>query len=186
MDNLFTGNYKDDLIIMETRICQLEFQTSTNRKKLLNVKKSEGGSMLWGSTFRQHPKHYKQRSPDPDTNGRLNMTKVKEENPDLKDYFIEFRDWHFPDFNFNSVHINLNYIIPPHFDSKNTGDSVLVTFGDYKGGETCLYNEKNRQIEKHNPRDMPLIFNGSEVLHWVVPKTGGNRYSLVFFNSNRT
>ena len=184
--DLFTGIYRDDLKIMEERIGRLKFQTSTNRKKLLSVPESQGGSMLWGSTFRQHPAHYKQRKPDPDSPGK-NMTKVKEEEPDLREYFIGFRDWYFPDFKFNSVHINKNYgPLPPHFDSKNCGESVLVAFGDYKGGSTCLYNEKIRKIEKHDARIQPLIFNGSEILHWVEPHFAGDRYSLVFFNSNRT
>ena len=180
--DLFTGIYRDDLKIMEKRIGRLKFQTSTNRKKLLTVPESLGGSMLWGSTFRQHPAHYKQRKPDPDTNGKLNMTKLKEEEPDLRDYFIGFRDWYFPDFKFNSVHVNKNYGTPPHFDSKNTSTSVLVAFGDYKGGATCLYNDKTKKIEKHDARTQPLIFNGSEVLHWVEPHSGGDRFSLVFFN----
>lgn len=180
--DLFTGIYRDDLKIMEKRIGRLKFQTSTNRKKLLTVSESLGGSMLWGSTFRQHPAHYKQRKPDPDTNGKLNMTKLKEEEPDLRDYFIGFRDWYFPDFKFNSVHVNKNYGTPPHFDSKNTSTSVLVAFGDYKGGATCLYNDKTKKIEKHDARTQPLIFNGSEVLHWVEPHSGGDRFSLVFFN----
>jgi len=185
--NHFTGDYGEDIQIMEERLGKLQFQTSTNRKKLLSVPPSKGGSLLWGSTFRQHPKWYNHlRPPDPDRPG-MNMTKVKEENPDLKDLFIEFRDWYFPDFEFNSVHINKNYETPPHFDSKNTGNSVLVAMGSYKGGETCLYNEKKRIIEKHDARTKPLIFNGSQILHWVSPKYGdSDRFSLVFFNSTRT
>jgi len=182
----FTGIYRDDLKIMEERIGRLKFQTSTNRKKLLSVPESLGGSMLWGSTFRQHPAHYKQRAPDPDTNGKLNMTKLKEEEPDLKEYFHQFRNLYFKDFEFNSVHVNKNYATPPHFDSKNCGESVLIAMGDYRGGQTCLYNEKTRKIEKHDARNKPLVFNGSGILHWVLDWTKGDRYTLVFFNSNRT
>ena len=184
--DLFSGEYREDLKIMEERIGKLKFQTSTNRQKLLSVPPSKGGSMLWGSTFRQHPKHYKQRLPDSDNPGK-NMTKIKEEHPDLKEYFNQFRNLYFTDFEFNSVHINKTNGIPmpPHFDSKNCGESVLIAFGDYKGGETCLYNEKTRKIEKHDARIKPLIFNGSEILHWVLPHSK-DRFSLVFFNSNRT
>ena len=184
--SIFTNNYEDDLHILEERISKLKFQTSTNRRKLLSIPESQGGSMLWGSTFRQHPKHYpKQRSPDPDCIGK-NMTKVKEENPDLKEYFNQFRNLYFKDFKFNSVHINKNYATPPHFDSKNCGESVLIAMGGYRGGQTCLYNETNRTIEKHDARIKPLIFNGSSILHWVLPHNKGDRFTLVFFNSNRT
>ena len=183
--NHFTGIYRDDLKIMEERIGKLKFQTSTNRRKLLSVPESLGGSMLWGSTFRQHPAHYKQRQPDPDCPGK-NMTKLKEEEIDLKEYFHQFRNLYFKDFEFNSVHVNKNYATPPHFDSKNCGESVLVAMGDYRGGETCLYNSTSKKIEKYDARTKPLIFNGSEILHWVVPWTKGDRYTLVFFNSNRT
>ena len=179
----FTGNYKVDLDIMKERREKLDFQTSTNRKKLLNVPRSQGGSMLWGTTFRQHPKHYKvQRKPDPDYPGK-NMTKVKEENPDLKYYFQEFRDLYFPDFEFDSVHLNKNYPTPPHTDGKNSSESFLVAMGDYSGGNTCLWNEETRQIEKYDARIEPLTFNGKDILHWVEPHIG-DRYTLVFFNGN--
>jgi len=181
---IFTGEWNEDLKIMQDRISKLDFKTSSTRKRLLlSVPKSIGGSMLWGSTFRQNPKHYTyQRKPDPDTGNKLNMTQVKEYNPDLKDYFNEFRMLYFPDFDFNSVQINKNYITPPHLDSRNVGESVLIAMGDYKGGDTCLFNEKTRKIEKYDARKEPLYMDGSTILHWVSQYKEDDRYSLVFFN----
>lgn len=183
----FTNEWFTDLYILRNILEQVEFQTSSNRSKLLYCPKRQGGSMLYGSTFRQHPKHYKvQRVKDPN-NPNLNLTKAKSDNPELEYIFKEFANIYFSDFNYNSVHMNKNYPTPPHFDSKNVGESILVCIGDYLGGETCLYNEKNRVIEKHDARQKPLKFDGSDILHWVAQVRGNDdRYSLVFFKSGNT
>ena len=80
--------------------------------------------------------------------------------------------------------MNKNYPCPPHFDSKNVGTSCMVAFGDYKGGDTCLFDAEENKINKYDARERPMIFNGSKTLHWVEPIKGNKtRYSLVFFNN---
>ena len=183
----FNNDWISDLCILKDILDQLSFQTSSTRSKhMLSVKKSIGGSMLYGSTFRQHPTWYSvQREQDP-VNAKLNLTKAKSDYPELQSIFEEFASLYFPDFKWNSVHLNKNYPCVPHFDSKNVGESILVALGDYKGGNTCLYNEKSRIIEKYDARDEPLKFDGSKILHWVDQIKGNeDRYSLVFFYSTR-
>ena len=183
----FNNDWISDLCILKDILDQLSFQTSSTRQKnMLTIPKSQGGSMLYGSTFRQHPTWYSvQREQDP-KNPKLNLTKAKSDYPELQAIFEEFASLYFKDFKWNSVHLNKNYATPPHFDSKNVGESILVALGDYKGGNTCLYNEKSRIIEKYDARDEPLKFDGSKILHWVDQIKGNeDRYSLVFFYSTR-
>ena len=68
---------------------------------------------------------------------------------------------------------------PHNLDSSNVGESMLCTFGDYTGGETCRFIDN--KIIKQSERE-PLKFNGSKILHWVQPFKG-TRYSLVFFHN---
>lgn len=184
----FIKDWYSDIYILREILDFLEFQTSSTRSKhYLYIPKKEGGSMLYGSTFRQHPKHYKiQREKDPN-NPKLNLTKAKSDYPELQEIFEEFASLYFPLFKWNSVMINKNYTIPAHFDSKNVGESILIgAAGSYTNGMTCLYNEKLREIEKLDSREAPQQFDGSKILHWSLQKRGtDDRYTLVFFNSDK-
>jgi hypothetical protein len=77
-------------------------------------------------------------------------------------------------FEFNSVQVNRNLQCPPHKDSRNVGDSVLVSFGDYDGGEIMV------EGKKYNAYHSPVMFNGAELEHWNMP-INGDKFSLVFF-----
>lgn len=83
-------------------------------------------------------------------------------------------------FSFSSIHVNHNVIAPPHRDSKNTGESLLVSFGDYTG---C-----NIMVESHeyNTNLKPVVFDGSKLEHWNTPLESGNKYSLVFYHHGET
>jgi len=81
-------------------------------------------------------------------------------------------------FEFTSVHLNKNTVCPRHFDSNNAGVSVIVSFGEYTGGNLVVDG-----IE-YNAWLQPLKFNGSTLLHFNTPlEPGANKYSLVFYNN---
>ena len=76
-----------------------------------------------------------------------------------------------------------NFEIKRHIDSKNIGESVLVAFGEYEGGETIIeFQGEELEIDA---RKKPIRFNGSKYYHYVKPFTGGDRYSLVFYKLNK-
>lgn len=83
-------------------------------------------------------------------------------------------------FKFTSIQVNKNLQCPPHKDKNNCGDSMLVSFGDYEGGEIVIDGVT------YDARENPLIFNGSEYEHYNKPITSGTKYSLVFFNNEGT
>ena len=80
----------------------------------------------------------------------------------------------FFDFDFDGVQINRNVLCPPHKDTKNIGDSLLIGFGEYEGGETLI------EGVKHDIYHTPVIFNGYEKEHSVC-QFEGERYSVVLF-----
>jgi hypothetical protein len=81
-----------------------------------------------------------------------------------------------PEFTFTSIQVNANYTCAPHFDKHNTGESFIVAFGSFTGGELVL---KEGQDKAYNIRHRPLLFNGSQIEHYTKEWIG-NRYSIVY------
>ena len=78
-------------------------------------------------------------------------------------------------FEFTMIQLNKNLCCPPHKDSKNAGYSMLVSIGDYEGGNIVVDGVE------YDARKNPLIFNGAELEHFNKPIISGVKYSLVFF-----
>jgi len=175
----FNGEDIDgDTAIMHSIISDLQLKSGTARKKLC----PQGASVLYGQTFRGFLKY--------DKNGkkvlrkrvskRLFETTLKTDYPELMNVFKEYRDLYFSDFDFNNVMINKNYPVKRHKDASNVGESVLLTFGDYTGGETKIEFGVDMFI---NTNCNPCKFDGSQYYHSVMPFEG-ERYALVFFKHN--
>lgn len=183
----FIGDYYSDLCIMESYISQVKFYSGTERKQMLKKQDikhpKDGGSMLYGTTWKKYLSPTKNRTQSPWKN--LYYTKVVDLHPELDSIFKEFASIYFPDFSYDQVQMNKNYPCGPHKDSKNIGESVLVCFGDYIGGETCIkFGDKDYETEVFDGKSSWIMFDGSKYLHWVRPFEG-NRYSLVFFKNNK-
>jgi hypothetical protein len=82
-----------------------------------------------------------------------------------------------PDFKFCSIQVNQNYQIAPHKDKGNVGESCIIAFGNYSGGELVV------EDQKVNIKNKTLYFDGSKYTHYTEPFSG-NRYSLVFHTPN--
>lgn len=78
-----------------------------------------------------------------------------------------------PDFHWLSIQVNVNYETQPHLDKGNRGESAILGFGDYTGGELVV-NEVDVDI-----KNKIVFFDGSQLLHYTRPFTG-TRYSVVF------
>lgn len=82
-------------------------------------------------------------------------------------------------FNYNAVHLNNNVTCPPHYDGANVGNSILISFGDYTGGNIVI--EDSGVANVLSAYLTPIIFNGSQLKHWNTSDLEGDKYSLVFF-----
>lgn len=96
--------------------------------------------------------------------------------PELYKVLKEFGEKICP-IHFNAIQLNHNFSCLPHRDSNNIGDSVTMSFGDYKNG--LLYIEGI----PYNTNMRPIQFNASQNEHYVSPIIG-ERYSLVYFVSH--
>ena len=81
-------------------------------------------------------------------------------------------------FEFTSVQLNHNVTSPKHRDTNNVGDSLLISLGEYTGGEIVIDGETK------NAYCNPIVFNGYELEHYNLPHDG-NKYSLIFFNTEK-
>ena len=81
-----------------------------------------------------------------------------------------------PPFDFKTIQVNNNLVCPKHFDSKNVGESILLSFGNYEGCNIMI------EEEKYDSKYTPIRFNGSLLEHYNTDDLVGNKYSLVFFN----
>ena len=77
-----------------------------------------------------------------------------------------------------SVTVNQNYAAGKHRDRGNIGESYLVAFGDYTGGELRFWEGEREGIWDINKK--PIVADFSVLEHSVEPFQG-ERYSLVFY-----
>jgi hypothetical protein len=78
-----------------------------------------------------------------------------------------------PDFHWISIQVNENYQTAAHTDKGNRGESAILGFGDYSGGELVI------EGTPVDIRHKIVFFDGSKHLHYTLPYTG-TRYSIVF------
>lgn len=96
--------------------------------------------------------------------------------PHIFDELLRIGDAIVP-FEFTSIHVVKNLICPQHRDKHNVGDSLIVAFGEYTG---C-----NLVVEgiAYNTNCQPIMFNGSQLLHWNIPDLVGTKYSVIFYKA---
>jgi hypothetical protein len=97
--------------------------------------------------------------------------------PKLYKHLLDFGKRHV-DIPFNSITVNQNFRCNPHKDKNNLGESWIVAFGDFEGGELETHNEN--VITKHDIQYKPIRRDFSKILH-SVSDFKGSRYSLVFY-----
>lgn len=97
--------------------------------------------------------------------------------PALYEKLLEFGRKHVS-IMWNSITVNQNYGTGPHRDRGNLGDSLVVSFGEFTGGELIIFEGEYEGI--HDICYKPIITDFSKVLHAVCPFEG-NRLSLVYY-----
>ena len=185
MNKYFVGEWFSDSAIMLSILNELILVTGNDRQgNKFFLKKGKAQSCKIGTTWR---KLIGKKVREIDEKSGLYKTKLLQEYPEMMDILYEYRKLYFPAFEFDQVTINYSpkgTIIRQHLDKVNVGDSVLVAFGNYTGGQTYVENENDRNFTLTDCRDCMLIFNGSERRHGVTAVTTGERYSLVFYKNN--
>jgi hypothetical protein len=100
--------------------------------------------------------------------------RLNEQFPELVEELFKLGDEICP-FNFTSVYVNKNVISPPHKDTSNVGNSLIVSLGQYTGCNLIIENIK------YDAKYTPIIFDGSKYEHWNTDDLQGTKYSLIFY-----
>ena len=81
-----------------------------------------------------------------------------------------------PDFEYTTITLNKNVLCKPHYDANNLSPSIIISLGDFSGGEL------NVEGKKYDIKMQPLKFNGSKLKHWTEPFQG-DRYSFIYYKN---
>jgi len=116
------------------------------------------------------------------------LSRCSWEDPQLHYLLMKFALIHLPpDFSFTSVQVNDSYKCMAHKDKHNQGDSYIIGFGNYTGGELILHQDtKDPPLgvvmapkKEYNIRHRPLLFDGSKIEH-ETKDFEGRRWTIVF------
>jgi hypothetical protein len=83
---------------------------------------------------------------------------------------------------YTSITVNQNYKADAHRDKGNVGQSYLVGFGDYSGGNLEIHEGPLKGL--HDIRQ-PMVADFTKVLH-SVKEFQGSRYSLVYYTCKKS
>jgi hypothetical protein len=115
------------------------------------------------------------------TVGRRNLlpdySRLSWMRPKLLFHLLEFAH-KYVDISYNSITVNQNYKSGKHKDRHNIGNSFLVSFGDFNGGDLLIH--ESDLSGNHDIRHKPIIADFSKMLH-STDDWEGCRYSLVFY-----
>ena len=94
--------------------------------------------------------------------------------PELFEELFRIGDIYCP-FKFTSVYVIQNCICPPHKDSRNNGESMIISIGNYSGCNLII------EGQEYSAKYRPIIFDGHLLEHYNTSDLEGNKYSLIFF-----
>lgn len=107
-------------------------------------------------------------------NGITQLSMETKKHPELYDELVRIGKIICP-FEFNKIQLNHNLTCPPHKDSHNQTQSILISFGDYVGGKLII------DKKTYSAFNTPTIFDGSKLEHYNEPHIG-DKYSIIYFS----
>ena len=179
-----TNDFLSDVAIIISALDSINLRSSTDRVQAFKrfygrLPPRDSYTVQYGYTKKKWLSANKDRVKS--DNIGLYETVLKSAEPDLEILLKEFFKLYSPEpkFKWSEMQINKNFQIQPHRDKGNIGESYIIGFGDYSGGELKVENEL---IDIH---DKFFKFDGTNKTHSTLPFKE-DRYSIVFFNNHIT
>tara|TARA_R110000772_G_scaffold262682_3_gene381831 strand:+ start:504 stop:1064 length:561 start_codon:yes stop_codon:yes gene_type:complete len=177
-----TKHYESDIAIVITALESINLRTSTDRREAYRqfyrrLPPKDSYSVQYGYTKKKWLSSTSNRI-ESKYPGLYNTT-LKTDEPELEILFNEFFKLYCPEkkFKWTEIQINKNHQIQPHRDKGNVGESYIIGFGNYSGGQLKVSNELI------DIKDKFYKFDGTNNTHYTLPFKG-DRYSIVFFNNS--
>lgn len=106
-------------------------------------------------------------------------SRMSKKHPAIHDELMRLSKVVCPNHPFTGIYMNRNIQCDKHKDKSNVGDLVIVSFGEYEGGN--LWIEGEECCAKYHP----IKFDGSKHEHYNLKDLVGTKYSLVFYSHKR-
>lgn len=101
--------------------------------------------------------------------------------PEIFEMLTDISTKYFPEYGFNSIHVNKNVVCTPHLDINNIGPSIIFSIGNYEGCNLMI--TQNGITTEINTREHAVLFEGNKHIHYNTPLLSGTKYSFVFFKT---
>ena len=99
-------------------------------------------------------------------------------------------DWTDPRYYYSGIAVTKNFVASPHIDHRDTTFQYAISLGDFtSGGELCVEGSDGSNgtnfVNVVSTKNSIARVDG-RCVHWVRTFCGGDRYSLIFYDtSNR-
>ncbi|CAE8608152.1 unnamed protein product, partial [Polarella glacialis] len=103
----------------------------------------------------------------------------------LRGLCAELMGWAAPEYRFSGIAVTKNFVASPHIDERDRSNQYAVSLGDFEGGELCVESmlaDGARQVAVVDTRNRIARVEGRRV-HWVRAFRGGDRYSLIVYDT---
>jgi hypothetical protein len=111
---------------------------------------------------------------------KINESSETKNRPNLYNLLKSLIKKELPNFSYTSMTVNKNVVTRPHTDKFNLGPSVLISFGNFKGGSLVI---KENNVEKE------FLLDGNQLLyfwgnnnHYNKPIISGTKYTIIYYS----
>jgi len=104
----------------------------------------------------------------------------------LRQMCSDLMEWADSNYYYSAIAVTKNFVSSPHIDELDRTYGYAVALGNYSGGELCVDSIDEDGIHRVTcveTRNRIARVDGRNV-HWVRSFTGGDRYSLIFYDTS--
>ena len=116
--------------------------------------------------------------------------------PELSDACKDLMQWADPNYSYSAIAVTKNFVSSPHIDDRDQSFQYAVSLGDFDsstGGQLCVEgyslkgDDDSREIHEEylcavNTHNRIARVDGRHI-HWVRTWCGGDRYSLIYYDT---
>jgi len=106
----------------------------------------------------------------------------------LRQMCSDLMEWADPNYYYSAIAVTKNFVSSPHIDDLDRSYGYALALGDFSGGELCVDSVDDDGIHRVvcvETRNRIARVDGRNV-HWVRSFTGGDRYSLIFYDTSES
>ena len=106
---------------------------------------------------------------------------------ELRQACDDLMQWADPEYYFSGIAVTKNFVASPHIDDRDQSFQYAVSLGSFTdGGELCVEGVDDKGDEVLNVIDTRnrIARADGRHLHWVRTWSGGDRYSLIFYDTS--